>query len=66
MNDAIEPSLGSVRYASFNSAIAMVASLGQGAWVAKCDIESAFRLLPVNPLDFNLWGFHLQGNVFLV
>lgn len=49
VNDAIDPKLFSVRYTSFDLAVAMVAKLGKGALLAKCDIKSAFQLLPVHP-----------------
>lgn len=41
--------------------IAMVPSLGQGALLAKCESKSAFRLLPIHLLDFNLLVFTFEG-----
>lgn len=37
--------------------ISMVRDCGLGALVAKADIESTIRLLPVHPEDFCLLGF---------
>ena len=47
VNDAILPELCTVRYISFNEAVSMVRRCGVGAEMAKCDIKSAFRILPV-------------------
>lgn len=40
-------------------AAAMIARLGSGAYLAKSDIKSAFRLVPVSSTDFDLLGFFL-------
>ncbi|XP_067318612.1 uncharacterized protein [Anolis sagrei] len=61
VNDAIPPELCSVKYASFDHAVSLVQAKGPGALMAKCDIQSAFRLLPVHPDDFNLLGFKFNG-----
>ena len=61
VNDHIDPSAASVHYASFDDAVAMVTSLGPEALMAKADIKSAFRLLPVHPIDFDLLGFTIEG-----
>ncbi|XP_053143317.1 uncharacterized protein LOC128341176 isoform X1 [Hemicordylus capensis] len=65
VNDGIPDSLCSVKYTSFDQAIRVVRSCGKGALLAKCDIESAFRLLPVHPGDFNLLGFAFQGQYYI-
>ncbi|KAJ1200409.1 hypothetical protein NDU88_004233 [Pleurodeles waltl] len=49
VNDAIDPQLCSVHYASVDNVVEKVRALGHGAWLAKNDIELAFRLLPVHP-----------------
>ncbi|XP_075131988.1 integrase/recombinase xerD homolog [Leptodactylus fuscus] len=49
VNDGIDPELCSVVYTSFDVAVAWVRRFGEGALLAKTDIESAFRLLPVHP-----------------
>lgn len=43
----------------------MVKAYGSGALMAKCNIKSAFRLLPVPPDDFRLLGFQFD-NMFFV
>ncbi|XP_077113745.1 uncharacterized protein LOC143816266 isoform X2 [Ranitomeya variabilis] len=56
VNDAILPEEASVTYASFDRAVELVRAAGPGALLAKSDIESAFRLLPVHPECFHLLG----------
>ena len=64
VNDHIDPKLCSVQYTSFDKAIEMVQKLGPGALLAKADIKSAFRLLPVSPSDFELLGFKFEGKYY--
>ncbi|XP_053143522.1 uncharacterized protein LOC128341261 [Hemicordylus capensis] len=64
VNDGIPDSLCSVRYTSFDEAVRVVRGQGPGALLAKCDIESAFRLLPVHPDDFELLGFTFAGQFY--
>lgn len=39
----------------------MIARLGSGAYLAKSDIKSAFRLIPVSSTDFDLLGFFFNN-----
>ena len=50
-----------VHYASFDKAVELVVKAGTSVWLAKADIKSAFRLLPVSPLDYELLGFTFDG-----
>ena len=65
VNDFIDSELCSVNYTSFEVALEMLAKLGNGALVARLDIKSAFRLLPIHPSDFDLLGFQIQGKVYI-
>ena len=51
INDFIDRAQCQVHYASFDKAVSMTVNVGRGAWLAKADIKSAFRLLPVPPED---------------
>ena len=64
VNDYIEPRLCSVNYASFDDAVELVSRMGPGALMAKMDVKSAFRLLPVHPEDFSLLGFKVGDYYF--
>lgn len=64
INDGIDPDLCSVQYTSFDNVVDMVFSLDSGALLAKRDIKSAFRLLPIHPSDFPLLGIKLDGKFY--
>lgn len=64
VNDHIPQNLCSVDYTRFDEAVQMVQGLGRGCLMAKTDIKSAFRLLPVHPSDFDLLGFKLGNQYF--
>ena len=56
VNDGIDPVLCSLSYVSIDTVAAIVVSLGAGSLLAKIDIESAYRLVPVHPDDRPLLG----------
>ena len=60
----IDEKLCAVHYASFDSAVDLVVRAGVDAWLAKTDIKSAFRLLPVSPTDYELLGFIFDGSFY--
>lgn len=64
INDFIDPELSTVRYTSFDDAIKQLLISGQGSFMAKTDIDSAFRILPIHPSDYELLGIHFQGKYF--
>ena len=47
-----------------DEAIVQIKRIGNGAFIAKSDIESAFRLLPVKKEDYHLLGFQWKGKYF--
>lgn len=61
VNDGILSEDSSVTYVSFDRAVSLVRKAGRGALMAKSDIESAFRLLPVHADCFHLLGCFLDG-----
>jgi len=65
VNDFIDEKYTSVKYSSFDNAVAMIQKLGQNAEIGKKDIKSAFRLLRIYPGDFDLLGFKLQQYYFI-
>lgn len=64
INDQISDDLASVHYATFEDALVKILNLGQGALLAKADVQSAFCLLPINPLSFNSLGFSFDDCFF--
>ena len=65
VNDGIDRDYCAVKYATFDEAVQLVASIGSGALMAKTDIKSAFRLLPVHPDDFELLGIKVAGRYYV-
>lgn len=57
LNDDVDNTLASVEYAS----LSLSQPFGLGVLLAKVDIKSAFRLLPVCESGFNSLGFQCHG-----
>ncbi|XP_044155462.1 keratin, type I cuticular Ha4-like [Bufo gargarizans] len=49
LNDTINKEWSTVHYATLDMALSMLRKAGRNAQLAKTDIKSAFRLLPINP-----------------
>ena len=64
VNDRINPDLCSLEYASLDQAVSMAVTLGQGSLLAKLDLKSAYRMVPVSPQDQHLLGLEWRGTVF--
>lgn len=54
-----------MKYTSFDQAMSVVRDCTVGTEMVKCDIKSAFHLLPVHPDDFELLGFAFQGEFYM-
>ena len=65
MNDGITPELCSLSYTAVDHVADAVASLGAGAQLAKVDIESAYRLIPVHPQDRALQAVQWQDHIYV-
>ena len=65
VNDGISPSLCSLQYATVAQAADMVRALGRGSLMAKIDLRSAYRMVPVHPRDQLLLGIEWDGSVYV-
>ena len=65
INEGIDKELCAVHYTKFDDAIQLVVRAGKDALLAKADIKSAFRLLPIHPADFCLLGIHIGSHYFV-
>lgn len=65
INSHIPPELASTEYTPFDAAIDLVHQEGQGSYLIKVDVKSAFRLLPIHPSDFPLLGMQFQQQYFV-
>ncbi len=64
VNDGISPEDSSVQYARVDDAVTMIKKLGRGCFLAKTDIKSAFRIIPILPADYDLLGIFWQGKYY--
>ncbi len=65
VKDGIDSTLTSLTYMTVDKVGAIATSLGSGALLAKVDIESAYRLVPVHPDDRLLQAVAWQGSVYM-
>ena len=65
INDGIPKHLCSLKYISIDDAVQEILSHGRGAILAKIDIKSAFRLIPVHPLDRHLLGMSWNNALYI-
>ena len=64
INDNISDIFSKVNYASFSEAIKMIIDAGPNAFLAKTDIEHAFRLIPINPNQYHLLCFKWNNSYY--
>ncbi|XP_065917618.1 uncharacterized protein [Dysidea avara] len=65
INAGIPKELCSLKYITVDSAIDQIKCTGRGALLAKIDIKSAFRLLPVHPADRHLLSMRWKKQIFV-
>ena len=65
VNDEVDPQLCSLSYLSVDDTVKRIIGLGSGALFAKIDIESAYRLIPVQPDDRPLLGLEWKGQLYV-
>lgn len=65
VNDAIDPSLCSLSYISVDQAASVAMQLGRGSLLAKIDIKSAYRLIPVHPYDRKFLGMLWEQELYV-
>ena len=65
VNDFISPDICSLHYPSVDDAVDLVLALGQYTQLVKIDLKSAYRILPIHPVDRQLLGIRWQGHVYV-
>ena len=65
VNDGIPKEFGAISYESLAVAINLIAEAGPGAMLMKRDLKSAFRHVPVSPLDHWLLIFEWDGKFYV-
>ena len=64
VNDGIPREQATVQYSSVYDAIQAILFYGNGCYLAKTDIRSAFRIIPISPKNYHLLGFKWRGKYF--
>ena len=65
VNDGIQESLGSLTYVGIEEAANSICAVGKGALMAKVDVKSAYRNIPVHPDDRWLMGMLWEGALYV-
>ena len=65
VNDGISKPLCSLTYMRVQDAVRKILEFGQGCYLAKIDIESAFRNVPVHPHDRQLLGMIWNQQLYI-
>ena len=65
MNDGIDGQLCSLPYNRLDDAARRIVRSGRGTHLAKVDLQSAYRIVPVHPDDRPLLGLRWRKEVFL-
>jgi hypothetical protein len=64
VNDGIQKDDFHTTYENVGHAAKWIRAFGQGCLLAKIDIQDAYRILPVHPVDQTLQGFTCSGKVY--
>ena len=65
INDSIPQEFSSVQYANIQDAIKFITKNKNTVYMAKVDIESAFRIIPVSPADRPFLGFKWRDKFYM-
>jgi len=65
VNDGIDSKLATLSYIHIQDVVKQILLLGKGTLLAKIDIKSAYRLVPVHPDDRLLLGMKFQGEAYI-
>jgi len=65
VNDGVDTELCSLQYVKVEDAAREVVKQGHNIWMAKVDIQQAYRNVPIHPQDRWLLGMTWEGKVFI-
>ena len=64
VNEGIAPEWCSLQYLRVDDVVQHIVATGQGTLLAKLDIESSYRMVPVHPSDRGPLGMRWEGGLF--
>ena len=65
VNDGISDELSTLSYVSVDDIVDTILALSQGSLLAKIDVRSAYRVVPVHPEDRMLLGMVWKGSIYV-
>lgn len=65
VNDGIDKQHCSLTYVKVDNIVDSILQLGRGTLLAKLDVQSAFRIVPVHPADRHLLGIRWGDSLYL-
>ena len=65
INNFIDSLMYSLSYCLIDDAYTIINKLGPETLLSKIDLKDAFRLIPVQPTDWNLLGIHWKQNYYV-
>ena len=65
VNDFIPQDNKTVFYPNVDTAVDIILDMGGDVWLAKTDIESAFRIVPVRPDCYRYLGLAVEGKYYI-
>ena len=65
VNDMIDPAICTLSYITVDEVAKVAIALGKGALIAKTDIKSAYRLVPIRPHDRRWLGMRWKDRVYI-
>ena len=64
VNSIIPFEHSTVSLETFDNVAALVVKCGNNCLISKADIEEAFRIIPMSPIDYHKLGFQLDGKFY--
>ena len=65
INDFIDQDKASTQYQQFDDAVRLVRQQGQGCYMAKGNVKSAFKLAPIKFEDLECLGIFFEGEFYV-
>lgn len=64
INSLIPPVPFSLHYATVDDAVKLIKLAGRGAWLSKADITDAFKIVPIHPSQWPLFGVRWDSKYY--
>lgn len=64
INSLIPAAQFSLFYSTVDDAIKFIKIAGRGAWLAKADITDAFKVMPLHPSQWHMFGIRWKGKMY--